>query len=136
MSPFQTATRRKFVPYPTKSKGLESPLKFELSKAGILGALYLVIRGSLTGTLSALNPLGKASIIRQVRGFLNITLNNQPTNAGAADWCTVNNERGKLVNLEVPVMSHVNEQMDIALALRSKMKVMSYNHLAHTDCID
>jgi hypothetical protein len=71
MSPFQTATRRKFVPYPTKSKGLESPLKLELSKAGILGALYLVIRGSLTGTLSALNPLGKSSIIRQVRGFLN-----------------------------------------------------------------
>ena len=55
MSPWQTATRRKFVPIPSKSKGTETPLKFELSKAGVLGGLYLAIRGSLTGTISAPN---------------------------------------------------------------------------------
>ena len=71
MSPWQTATRRKFVPIPSKSKGTETPLKFELSKAGVLGGLYLAIRGSLTGTISAPNALGKACIVRMVRGFLN-----------------------------------------------------------------
>lgn len=68
---FQTATRRKFVPVPSKDKGSSSPVKFEITPSGILGGLYLAIRGSLAGTMSSPNPLGKASIIRQVRAFVN-----------------------------------------------------------------
>lgn len=68
---FQTATRRKFVPVPSKDKGSSSPVKFEITPSGILGGVYLAIRGNLAGTMSQPNPLGKACIIRQVRMFVN-----------------------------------------------------------------
>lgn len=71
---WQTVTRRKFVPVQSKTYGSESPLKFELSKAGVLGGIYLAIRGSISGTLSNLNAHGKASVIRQVRGYVNTGL--------------------------------------------------------------
>lgn len=71
LMPFQTATRRKFVPVPSKDKGTSNPLKFEITPSGILAGIWLAIRGNIAGTLSNPNALGKASIIRQVRGFVN-----------------------------------------------------------------
>lgn len=69
--PFQTATRRKFVPEPSKDKGASNPLKFEITPSGILGGIYISIRGNLAGAVvTGLNPLGKSAIIRQVRAFV------------------------------------------------------------------
>lgn len=69
--PWLTATRRKIVPVSGQDKGVSNPLKWDFSKAGILAGIYLQIRGSLTGTITAPNALGKASIIRNVRVFHN-----------------------------------------------------------------
>lgn len=69
--PFIGATRRKFVPLPMQSKGASVPLKWDISKAGVLGGIYLAIRGSVTGTLSAPNAYGMASVVRGIRVFHN-----------------------------------------------------------------
>lgn len=69
--PFQDATRRKITPLSSKAKGSESPLRFQLPKTGILAGINLEITGSIAGTLSAPNALGKSSIVREVRALAN-----------------------------------------------------------------
>ena len=69
--PFIGATRRKFVPLPAQSKGATSPLKWDITKAGVLGGIYLAIRGTVTGTVTVPNAFGMASIVRGVRVFHN-----------------------------------------------------------------
>lgn len=68
---WMTATRRKLVPDKSQAKTVSNPLKWDFSKADVLAGVYLEIRGTITGTLSSLNALGKASIIREVRLFHN-----------------------------------------------------------------
>ncbi len=68
---FQDKTRRRIIPMPSKAKGTESPLQFRISKAGILAGIMLDIQGTLAGTLSNLNALGKASVISRVRVSIN-----------------------------------------------------------------
>jgi hypothetical protein len=70
---FQDKTRRKVTPLDTKTKliGSTAQLRWQLPQTGILAGIYLECTGTLTGTLSALNALGKSSIIREVRGVSN-----------------------------------------------------------------
>lgn len=66
---FNANTRRKFIQYPDITRpvgGGSSPL-WQLPKTGIAARLWLAIRGSVAGSLSAPNALGMASIIRRVR---------------------------------------------------------------------
>lgn len=65
--PFQTATRRMIVPASALAKGVMTPLRWRLDKSGILAGIYLKIRGEITGALADLNPLGKCSVVREVR---------------------------------------------------------------------
>lgn len=69
--PFQDSTRRKITPVPSKAKGVESPLRFQLTASGILAGIYLEITGSIAGTLSALNAAGKSSIVKQITVIAN-----------------------------------------------------------------
>lgn len=64
---FQDSTRRKFLPLTTQTKGTTNPLSWDIPKTGLLSSIYLNITGTVTGTLSAPNALGKASIVRRVR---------------------------------------------------------------------
>lgn len=64
---FQENTRRKLLRLPIVAKGTSNPIRFVLDRAGILAAIHLDIRGSIAGTLSAPNPFGMASIVREVR---------------------------------------------------------------------
>lgn len=66
MAQFQN-TRNKRLSMPSQTGASGAIRTWTLDSAGILGGIYLSIRGTLTGTLSAPNPLGFASIIRQVR---------------------------------------------------------------------
>lgn len=65
--PFSNATRRKFNQIGTKSKGSANPLSWDIPKTGLLAGIYLSIRGSVSGSLSAPNAFGFSSIIRRVR---------------------------------------------------------------------
>lgn len=49
------------------SGGAPTPVPFP--RTGFLARIYLAIRGTITGTISAPNALGKAAIIRRVRVF-------------------------------------------------------------------
>lgn len=64
---FQNKTRRKVIPLSSQSKGTSNPLVWEIPKTGLLAGIYLSITGSVAGTLSAPNALGKCSIINRVR---------------------------------------------------------------------
>lgn len=68
---FQQKTRRKLLPLDLKAKGVSNPLTWEIPKTGLLAGLWLDIRGSVAGTLSAPNALGFSSIVRNVRLFAN-----------------------------------------------------------------
>ncbi len=69
---FEQSTRHKWWKIGEKAKGAESPLKFVTDRAGILAGIWLDIRGSVAGTLSAPNALGMSSIVREVRLVANI----------------------------------------------------------------
>lgn len=65
---FDGATRSKFIKLPDLIKGVgANTQRLQLPKTGLAARLYLAIRGSIAGTLSAPNAYGKASIIRGVR---------------------------------------------------------------------
>jgi hypothetical protein len=66
MAQFQN-TRNKRVAMPAQTGASGAIRSWVLDSAGILGGIYLDIRGTITGTISAPNALGFASIIRQVR---------------------------------------------------------------------
>lgn len=64
---FEQSTRRKLLPLSSAAKGTTNPLVWEIPKTGLLAGIYLSITGSISGTLSAPNALGKASIVRTVK---------------------------------------------------------------------
>lgn len=68
---FQDSTRRKFIPLTTQTKGTTNPLSWDIPKTGLLAGIFLNITGTVTGTLSAPNALGMASIVRRVRVITN-----------------------------------------------------------------
>ncbi len=68
---FQDTTRRKFIPLTSQSKGATNPLQWDIPKTGFLAGIFLNITGSISGTLSAPNALGMASIIRRMRVITN-----------------------------------------------------------------
>jgi hypothetical protein len=68
---FQDSTRRKFMQLGTLTKGTVSPLQWDIPKTGFLAGIYLNIVGTVAGTLSVLNAVGKASIVRRVRLITN-----------------------------------------------------------------
>ncbi len=72
---FETATRHKIVPLvPQSISATARVLKWTMDKAGYMAGIYLPIIGSLTGTLTAPNALGKACIVKGVRLQVNSQL--------------------------------------------------------------
>lgn len=69
--PFTDKTRRKVINLGAKAKGVSSPLVWDIPKTGLLAGIFLNITGSIAGTLSSPNAMGKASIIRRVRLIAN-----------------------------------------------------------------
>jgi hypothetical protein len=70
--PFDAATRRKIVPLQIQTRPTGGGiLRWNLPRSGLLARIYLGIRGSVAGTLSAPNALGMASIVRRVRLQIN-----------------------------------------------------------------
>ena len=70
--PFDSATRRKIVPLQIQTRPTGGGiLRWNLPRSGLLARLYLGIRGSVAGTLSAPNAMGMASIVRRVRVQIN-----------------------------------------------------------------
>jgi len=71
---FAVNTRRKILPLTgaiTRPVGGGTFGPFTLPKTGLLARLYLALRGSIAGTLSAPNALGMASIVTRVRVVAN-----------------------------------------------------------------
>lgn len=68
---FEDSTRLRDVPKDTKTKGTSNPLTWTFDKSHILAYIMLAIRGTVTGTIGTPNPLGKASIINNVRLAVN-----------------------------------------------------------------
>lgn len=65
---FEEKTRLYRATLPTLTKPASGGLTtLALPKSGLLARLYLLITGSIAGTLTAPNALGMASVIRQVR---------------------------------------------------------------------
>lgn len=65
---FDTATRRIIKPMPAQSKSSSGQsLTFQLPPANILARIWLLITGTVAGSLSAPNANGMASIVRRVR---------------------------------------------------------------------
>jgi len=71
---FETATRRHVAAMAAQTKGTQNPLRWAVPKVGLAAGIYLSIRGSIAGTLSALNAAGKSSIVRAVRLVTNGSL--------------------------------------------------------------
>jgi len=69
---FNTRLRRKVLPAITRPPGggLSSPVT-QIAKVGLLKGIHLAITGSLGGTLTSPNALGKSSIIKRVRVSIN-----------------------------------------------------------------
>jgi hypothetical protein len=69
---FVANTRRKMVQLPTQTRPLGGgTTAINLPKTGLLGSIFLAIRGSIAGTLTAPNGLGFASVISRIRLTLN-----------------------------------------------------------------
>lgn len=69
---FVANTRRKIVQLPTQTRPVGGgTTSINLPKTGLLAAIILAIRGSISGTLSAPNALGMASAISRIRLTLN-----------------------------------------------------------------
>lgn len=65
---FDMATRRKIIKLADLARPAGGGTVFaSLPRSGLLGRVFLAVRGSIAGTLTAPNALGKASIIRRVR---------------------------------------------------------------------
>lgn len=70
---FNTATRRMIVQLPTVAKPSGGgTVNITIPKVGLLARIYLRIAGTISGTLTNNNPLGKAAIVSAVR----LTANN------------------------------------------------------------
>jgi hypothetical protein len=67
---FSGNTRLKHIMMDPQTPGYGKIGRWTFDKAGILAGVYLGIKGTATGTLSAPNALGFASMIRQVRCYL------------------------------------------------------------------
>jgi len=67
--PWPFGTRGKLRPLPTTTVTTLTgqTVAYDIPKAGILGAIWLVITGTLTGTPSTPNALGMANLITRVR---------------------------------------------------------------------
>ncbi len=69
---FDMSTRRKILPLAALTKGAGANTQsLQLPKTGLLARVFLAIRGSVSGTLSAPNALGMASILSRVRLTVN-----------------------------------------------------------------
>jgi hypothetical protein len=70
---FAQNTRRKVLNLGLRQKAAASPnpLVWDIPKTGLLAGIYVNITGTIAGALGALNPLGKASIVRRVRLIAN-----------------------------------------------------------------
>lgn len=69
---FVANTRRKIVPLTNQVRPTGGgTTSINLPKTGLLSHIYLAIRGNISGTLSAPNALGNASVISRVRLTLN-----------------------------------------------------------------
>jgi len=65
---FSMNTRRKVVQLPSVSKPTGGGIvSFTLPKTGLIGKMYLAIRATVAGSLSAQNALGFSSIVSRVR---------------------------------------------------------------------
>ncbi len=64
---FANKTRRKVIMLASQAKGAANPLVWQIPKTGLLAGIYLAITGTISGTISAPNPLGMSSIINRVR---------------------------------------------------------------------
>lgn len=65
---YNVNTRQRYIQLSDITRPVGGGLQeIDLPKTGILSHIHLLIRGSIAGSLSALNALGKASVIRQVR---------------------------------------------------------------------
>lgn len=66
--PFANATRRIIKPMPAQTKSSSGQtLTFQLPPANILARIWLIITGTVSGSLSNPNANGMASIVRRVR---------------------------------------------------------------------
>ena len=66
--PFDAATRNRIYALPSQSKPSGGgTVRWDLPRTGFLARIFLKVTGSIEGTLSDPNPLGKASVIRRVR---------------------------------------------------------------------
>jgi hypothetical protein len=69
---FDAATRQKFIPLTVQAKPTNGgTIRWNLPRSGLLARVYLVIRGTVAGSISAPNALGMASVIRRVRLQIN-----------------------------------------------------------------
>lgn len=68
---FEQSTRRKLLPLSAATKGVSNPLVWEVPKTGLLAGIWLSITGTVSGSLSAPNALGMASIVRAVKLVVN-----------------------------------------------------------------
>jgi hypothetical protein len=69
---FDNATRSKFIEVPTMTRPTGGGVTtVQIPRTGLLGRMYLIIRGSVAGTLTSPNALGMAAIIKRVRLFAN-----------------------------------------------------------------
>src|SRR5262245_25575050 len=69
---FDAATRRKIIPLTSQSRPTGGgTIRFTFPRSGLLARIYLGITGTVTGSLSAPNGAGFASIVRRVRVYLN-----------------------------------------------------------------
>lgn len=83
---FLMSTRRKRIPLPTMTKPTGGgSVSVNLPKTGLLGGIYLAIRGTVSGTLSAPNALGMSSIVRRVRVTSNSSIDIYSTSG--AGYC-------------------------------------------------
>lgn len=67
---FQGNTRHKILPLDSQTGASGKIMRWTVDKAGILAGVWINIRGTITGTISAPNALGFSSLIRQVRLYL------------------------------------------------------------------
>lgn len=65
---FDAATRRKLVPMAAVARPVGGgTTSIQLPRTGLLARVYLLIRGSVAGTLTVPNAFGMSSIVRRVR---------------------------------------------------------------------
>lgn len=69
---FEANTRQKYIEMPTITKPTGGgTVSVQIPRTGLLARIFLIIRGSIAGTITGPNALGKASVINRVRLFAN-----------------------------------------------------------------